>query len=46
MKFAQSCNEMEGTFELRAFNANDDPLNSNTSVIASDIFFGRRVSID
>jgi hypothetical protein len=46
MKFAQSCNEMEGTFELRAFNANDDPLNSNTPAIASDIFFGRRVSID
>jgi CRISPR/Cas system type I-B associated protein Csh2 (Cas7 group RAMP superfamily) len=31
---------------LRAFNPNDDPLDSNTPAIASDTFFGRRVSID
>ena len=46
MTFAQSCKEMEGAFELRAFNPNEDPLNSNTPAIASDIFLGRRVSID
>ena len=46
MTFAQRCEEMAGTFELRVFNANDDPLNSNTPAIASDTFFGRRVSID
>ncbi len=46
MTFAQSCEEMEGRFELRVFKANDDPLNSNTPAIASDTFFGRRVSIN
>jgi hypothetical protein len=46
MRFADRCEEMEGSFELRAFNPNDDPLDSNTPAIASDTFFGRRVSID
>ena len=46
MKFAETCEEIEGSFELRAFNSNEDPLNANTPAIASDIFFGRRVSID
>jgi hypothetical protein len=46
MRFAERCEEMEGSFELRAFNPNDDPLDSNTPAIASDTFFGRRVSID
>ena len=46
MTFAQRCDEMEGTFELRVFNPNDDPLNSNPPAISSDIFSGRRVSID
>jgi hypothetical protein len=46
MRFAERCEQMEGTFELRAFNPNDDPLDSNTRAIASDTFFGRRVSID
>jgi hypothetical protein len=46
MRFAERCDEMEGSFELRAFNPDDDPLDSNTPAIASDTFFGRRVSID
>jgi len=46
MTFAQRCEEMEGTFELRVFIPSDDPLNSNPPPIASDIFSGRRVSID
>jgi hypothetical protein len=46
IRFADRCEEMEGSFELRAFNPNDDPLDSNTPAIASDTFFGRRVSID
>jgi hypothetical protein len=46
MRFADRCEEMEGSFELRAFNPNDDPLDSNTPAIASDTFFGRRVTID
>jgi hypothetical protein len=46
VRFAQRCEEVEGRFELRAFNPNDDPLNSNTPAIASDIVSGRRVSID
>jgi hypothetical protein len=46
MRFAERCQEMEGSFELRAFNPNEDPLDANTPAIASDIFFGRRVSID
>src|SRR5262249_55212806 len=28
MTFAQRCEEMKGTFELRVFNPDDDPLNS------------------
>jgi hypothetical protein len=46
MRFAESCEEMEGSFELRAFTSNDDPLDSNAPAIASDTFFGRRVRID
>jgi hypothetical protein len=46
MTFAQRCEEMEGTFELRVFIPSDDPLISNPPPIASDIFSGRRVSID
>ena len=46
MRFADRCEEMEGSFELRAFNPNDDPLDSNTPAITADTFFGRRVSID
>jgi hypothetical protein len=46
MRFAERCEEMEGGFELRAFGANDDPLNSHTPAIAFDTFFGRRVTID
>ena len=46
MRFADRCEQMEGSFELRAFDPNDDPLNANTPAIASDTFFGRRVSID
>jgi hypothetical protein len=46
MRFDNKCDEMEGSFELHAFNANDDPLDSNTPAIGSDTFFGRRVSID
>jgi hypothetical protein len=46
MRFAQRCEEMEGTFELRGFNPNDDPLDANTPASASDIFFGRRVSVN
>jgi hypothetical protein len=46
MTFAERCEEMKGSFELRAFNPNDDLLDSNTPAIAADTFFGRRVSID
>jgi hypothetical protein len=46
IRFAERCDEMEGSFELRAFNPNDDPLDSNTPAIAADTFFGRRVRID
>ena len=46
IRFVERCDEMEGSFELRAFHPNDDPLDSNTPAIASDTFFGRRVSID
>ena len=46
IRFAERCEEIEGSFELRAFSPNDDPLDSNTPAIASDTFFGRRVSID
>jgi hypothetical protein len=46
MSFADKCEEMEGSFELRVFNPNDDPLDSNRPVGASDTFSGRRVSID
>jgi hypothetical protein len=46
MTFAEKCEEMGGSFELRGFNPNDDPLDSNSPVAASDTFFGRRVSID
>jgi hypothetical protein len=46
MSFAEKCEEMEGSFELRVFNPNDDPLDSNRPVAASDTFSGRRVSID
>jgi hypothetical protein len=46
MSFAERCEEMEGSFELRVFNPNDDPLGSNRPVAASDTFSGRRVSID
>jgi hypothetical protein len=46
MRFAERCGEMEGRFELRAFSANDDPLNSDTPAIAFDTFFGRRITID
>jgi CRISPR/Cas system type I-B associated protein Csh2 (Cas7 group RAMP superfamily) len=46
MGFAEKCEEMEGSFELRVFNPNDDPLDSNRPVAASDTFSGRQVSID
>ena len=46
MSFADKCEEMEGSFELRVFNPSDDPLDSNGSVAASDTFSGRRFSID
>jgi hypothetical protein len=46
MRFAERCGEMEGRFELRAFGANDDPLNSGTPAIAFDTFFGRRITTD
>jgi len=46
MSFAEKCEEMEGSFELRVFNPNDDPLDSNRPVAASDTFSGQRVSID
>ena len=46
MKFAERCEQMEGRFELRAFSANEDPLNSYTPAIAFDTFFGRRVTVD
>jgi hypothetical protein len=46
MRFAHGCEQMEGSFDLRAFNPNDDPLESSPPAIASDTFFGRRVSID
>jgi hypothetical protein len=45
MRFAERCDEMEGSFELRAFNPNDDPLDSNTPAIAGDTFFGRRSAL-
>jgi hypothetical protein len=46
MSFAEKCEEMEGSLELRVFNPNDDPLDSNRPVAVSDTFSGRRVSID
>ena len=46
MRFADRCEQMEGSFELRVFNSNEDPLDANTPAIASDTFFGRRVRID
>jgi hypothetical protein len=46
MSFAEKCEEMEGSFELRVFNPNDDPLDSNTPAVTSDTFSGRRVRID
>jgi hypothetical protein len=46
MKFAEKCEEMEGRFELRAFGANEDPLNPHTPASAFDTFFGRRVTLD
>jgi hypothetical protein len=46
IRFAEKCEEMEGSFDLRVFNPNDDPLDSNRPVAASDTFSGRRVSID
>ena len=46
MRFADRCEQMEGSFELRVLNSNEDPLDANTPAIASDTFFGRRVSID
>ena len=46
MRFGDRCEQMEGSFELRAFDPNDDPLDANTPAIASDSFLGRTVSID
>ena len=31
MRFAYRCEQMEGSFELRAFNPDDDPLDANRS---------------
>ena len=46
MSFAEKCEAMEGSFELRLFNLNDDPLDSNRPVAASDTFSGRRLTIN
>ena len=46
MSFADKCEEMEGRFDLRVANPNEDPLDSSRPVAASDTFSGRRVSID
>jgi hypothetical protein len=46
MKFAERCGEMRGRFELRAFGANDDPLDPLVPAIAFDTFSGRRITID
>jgi hypothetical protein len=46
MRFAEKCRVIEGDFELRVFDHNDDPLTSNTPPDASETFSGRRVTID
>lgn len=46
MRFTPKCEEMEGSFELRAFAANEDPLTPVSHAIAFDTFSGRRVTID
>jgi hypothetical protein len=46
MQFAERCEEMAGSFELRVFNPNDDPLGSNPPAVAADTFIGQRVNID
>jgi hypothetical protein len=46
MKFAERCGEMEGRFELRAFSADEDPMDPHTPAIAFDTFFGRRVAVE
>ncbi len=46
MKFADRCGRMEGSFELRAFGPDEDPLAAEIPAIASDTFSGRRVTID
>jgi len=46
IKFAEKCEKMEGSLELRVFKPNDDPFNSKTPVAAFDTFYRRRISID
>jgi hypothetical protein len=46
MRFAEKCEKMEGSLELRLFKPNDDPFDSNRPAASSDTFSGRRVSID
>ena len=46
MSFTHKCEEMEGTFEVRFFDPDDDPLSEPGEFVFSDTFTGRRVTVN
>ena len=46
MSFTNKCEEVEGTFEVRFFGPDDDPVSDPGEFVFSDTFTGRRVTVN
>ena len=46
MSFRNKCEEVEGTFEVRFFGPDDDPISEPGEFVFSDTFTGRRVTVN
>ena len=46
MSFTNKCEEVEGTFEVRFFDPDDDPVSDPGEFVFSDTFTGRRVTVN
>ncbi len=46
MSFTNKCAEVEGTFQVRFFGPDDDPVSEPGEFVFSDTFTGRRVTVN
>ena len=46
MSFTNKCGEVDGTFEVRFFGPDDDPISEPGEFVFSDTFTGRRVTVN